>query len=87
MFNHKPLLFGSEKNESHDQALVNRLVRIGIDLTIVSSLAALFSDDFPWLKSRVVNGLFLFLFGVITGAMLLCILQARRSRSNQRRSG
>jgi hypothetical protein len=87
MFDHKPLLFRSEKGESHDQVLLNRLIRIGIDLTIVSSLAAIFADDFPWLKSRVVNGLFLFLFGVIAGAAGFCMLQVRRSKSNERRSG
>jgi len=81
MFDYKPLPFGSEKDESEDHALLNRLARLGLDLIILSSLAAIFSDDFPWLKSRVVNGLFLFLFGVITGAFGLCFLQARRSKS------
>jgi hypothetical protein len=81
MFDYKPLLFGSEKDELQDHALLDRLARLGLDLTILSSLAAIFSDDFPWLKSRVVNGLFLFLFGVIAGAFGLCFLQARRSKS------
>src|SRR5215813_9680199 len=82
-----PTATETPKDESGNQVLINRLARIGIHLTIVSSLAALFSDDFPWLKSRAVNGLFLFLFGVVTGAFGLCMLQARQSRSNERRNG
>jgi len=43
-------------------------------------------DDFPWLKSRLVNEAFIFLFGVNTGALGLYFLQVRASRSNKRRS-
>jgi hypothetical protein len=86
MFDHKPLLFRSENDESHDHALPDRLLQLAFILIMLSSLAEIFSDDFPWLKSRVVRESFLFLFGVMAGALGFCILHARRSRSNKRRS-
>jgi hypothetical protein len=87
MFDQRPLLFRSEKVESRDHALLERLLQLALFLSMLSSLAWTISDDFPWLKSRLVNEAFLFLFGVNTAALGLYFLHVRPSRSNKRRSG
>jgi hypothetical protein len=55
-----------------------------INLVILSSLAGLFSDNFPRLKSRVVTELFLFLCGVMIGALGSYFLQAGDLDQNSR---